>query len=181
MILHFRVLKKNMQLLCPWSWRLHQKLQIYYPRAPLVKMIWWFLWQYWKLNFCSRENKSINKSAEKKLISPALPQQFSKLTEKSEESSKWLFCDLVSESVGNLEKENKSKALLKYKKDSGKRKYPEESSNSRSSSKYQKRTPEYWHNFRGYQPRLQKNKIFQNHQGWKHNSFQTRRWTWVIS
>ena len=64
------------------------------------------------------------------MIQPVLPPQFSKLAEKSEESSEWLFGNSVSESVENLEKENKLKSLLKGKKDSGKRKYAEESSNS---------------------------------------------------
>ena len=41
----------------------------------------------------------------------------------------------MSESVENLEKENKSKFLLKDKNDLGKRKYSEEWRNSRSSSK----------------------------------------------
>ena len=49
-------------------------------------------------------------------------------------------------SAENLEKENKLRFLLKSKKDSGKRKYTEESSNSRSPSKSQKRTPEYGQN-----------------------------------
>ena len=79
------------------------------------------------------------------------------------------------ESVENLEKENKLKSLLKGKKDSSKRKYTEESSNSRSSSKSQKRTPEYRQNFRGSQSsRPQKtSKNFQNdhHQSQKHSSY----------
>ena len=87
----------------------------------------------------------------------------------------------MSESVENLEKENKLKSLLKGNKDSGNRKYSEESSNSRSFSQSQKRTPEYGQNFWGYQSRPQKtNKNFQNHQGRKHSSYQTRRWTWII-
>ena len=52
----------------------------------------------------------------RKLIKPTLPTQFSKLAEKSEESSEWLFGDSVSESIENIEKENKLKSLLKAQK-----------------------------------------------------------------
>lgn len=79
-------------------------------------------------------SQSINQ-LRKKLIKPALLLKFSKLEEKSEESSESLFGDSVSESVENLEKKNKLKSL------SGKRKYSEESLNSKFSSKLQKRTP----------------------------------------
>ena len=78
-------------------------------------------------------SQSINQ-LRKKLIKPALLLKFSKLEEKSEESSESLFGDSVSESVENLEK-NKLKSLP------GKRKYSEESLNSKFSSKLQKRTP----------------------------------------
>ena len=98
------------------------------------------------LSLAGKMSQSISQ-LRKKLIKTALPPQFSKLADKSEESSEWLFGDSVSESTENLEKENKLKSLLKGKKDSGKRKYSEESSNSRSSSKSQKRTPEYGQNF----------------------------------
>ena len=81
-------------------------------------------------------SQSINQ-LRKKLIKPALLLKFSKLEEKSEESSESLFGDSVSESVENLEKKNKLKSL------SGKRKYSEESLNSKFSFKPQKRTPEY--------------------------------------
>ena len=50
-------------------------------------------------------SQSINQ-LRRKLIKPALPPQFSKLAEKSKESSKWLFGDSVSEYVENIEKEN---------------------------------------------------------------------------
>ena len=104
------------------------------------------------LSLAEKMSQSINQ-LRRKLIKPALPPEFSKLAEKSEESSEWLFGNSISESVENLEKKNMLKSLLKDKKDSGKRKYSEESSNSRSSSKSQKRSPEYGQNFRGYQPR----------------------------
>ena len=91
-------------------------------------------------------SQSINQ-LRRKLIKPALPPQFSKLAEKSKESSKWLFGDSVSEYVENIEKENKLMSLLKDKKDSGKRKHSEASSDSRFSFKSQKRTPEYGQNF----------------------------------
>ena len=85
-----------------------------------------------------------------------MPPQFSKLAEKSNESSEWLFGDSVSKYVENIEKENKLMSLLKDKKDSGKRKHSEASSDSRFSFKSQKRTPEYGQNFSGYHLRSQK-------------------------
>ena len=91
-------------------------------------------------------SQSINQ-LRRKLIKPTLSPQFSKLAEKSEESSEWLFGNSLSESIENLEKEKKLKSLLKDKKDSGKRKHSEELSNTRSSSKSQKRNPEYGQNF----------------------------------
>ena len=91
-------------------------------------------------------SQSINQ-LRRKLIKPALPPQFSKLAEKSKESSEWLSGDSVSEYVENIEKENKLMSLLKDKRDSGKRKHSTVSSDSRFSFKSQKRTPEYGQNF----------------------------------
>ena len=84
------------------------------------------------LSLAEKMSQSISQ-LRRKLIKPVLPPQFSKLAEKSEKSSEWLFGDSVSESVENLEKKSKLKSLLKGKKDSGKRKYAEESSNSNPS------------------------------------------------
>ena len=126
------------------------------------------------LSLAGKMTQSINQ-LRRELIKLVFPPQFSKLAEKSEESSEWLFGDSVSKSVENLEKENKLKSLLKDKKDLGKRKYLKESSNSRSSPKSPKKTPEHGQNFRGNKPRPQKaSKIFQNHRGRKH-SYQIRR------
>ena len=77
------------------------------------------------LSLAWKMSQSINQ-LRRKLIKIALSLQFFKLAEKSEESSKWFLCDSMSESVENLEKENKSKFLLKDKNDLGKRKYSEE-------------------------------------------------------
>ena len=117
--MHFRKSKKLMQ----------QKLQIYYPRTPLVNDITIPLIMLKdSLSLAGKMSQSINQ-LRRKLIKPALPLKFSKLEEKSEESSESLFGDSVSESVENLEKKNKLKSLP------GKRKYSEESLNSKFSSK----------------------------------------------
>ena len=92
---------------------MQQKLQIYYPRTPLVNDITIPLIMLKdSLSLAGKMSQSINQ-LRRKLIKPALPLKFSKLEEKSEESSESLFGDSVSESVENLEKKNKVKVLAR--------------------------------------------------------------------
>ena len=117
------------------------------------------------LSLAGKMSQSINQ-LRRKLIKPTLPPQFSKLAEKSEESSEWLLGDSVSESVENLEKENKLKPLLKDKKDSCKRKYLEESPKFQVLFKVPEKDSRIWAKL----PRLSTQD--QNHHGRKHSSYQ---------
>ena len=71
------------------------------------------------------------------LVKLSIPQQFLKVVEKVEESSEWLFRDSIMKTAESLTKGNQLHKLLKDQRTLWKRKYKEQSSNSRFSSKSQ--------------------------------------------
>lgn len=113
------------------------------------------------LYIAGKVNQTINQFR-RNLIRPSLPSRFAKLADVADETSEWLFGDSISERVEFLEKENKLNALLKTdRKSSVKRKFTEhQQSNSKSSSKTQKRTNENGQSFKPQhqnKPRQQQN------------------------
>ena len=74
------------------------------------------------------------------LVKLSIPHQFLKVVEKVEESSEWLYRDTVMKTVESLIKRNQLHKLLKDQRILWKRKYTEQPSNSRFSSKPQKKT-----------------------------------------
>ena len=100
------------------------------------------------LSLAGKVNQSINQ-LRRYLIKPSLPSQYSKLADLTDESAEHLFGDSISEKLDSLNKENQLKSLLtdknqpsgKLSKIQGKRRYYQSDvSNSKSSSKTQKRT-----------------------------------------
>ena len=71
------------------------------------------------------------------LVKLSIPQQFLKVVEKVEESSEWLFRDSIMKTAESLTKGKQLHKLLKDQRTLWKRKYKEQSSNSRFSSKSQ--------------------------------------------
>ena len=81
------------------------------------------------------------KQFSRNMIKPYLPPQFTKLADIIDDSTDFLFGDLIANTVESLQKENQTKSLLRDKTNL-KRKHPEsqlELSNHQTSSKSQKR------------------------------------------
>ena len=69
------------------------------------------------LSLAGCTNQSINK-IRRKLIKPSLPAEYSKLADIADDSAEFLFEDDIASSLENLQKENKTKNLLKKYRDS---------------------------------------------------------------
>ena len=120
------------------------------------------------LSIAGKVNQTINQFR-RNLVRPSLPSQFAKLADKVDESSEWLFGDCISATVESLEKENQLNTLLKERKVSGKRKYSDQPSNYKSSSKAQKRTTDNGQNYKSY-PQQQPSKQKHHHQTYNNNT-----------